>query len=53
MVADGAFIKKKETILQFFAQILNLDGHLNRITGFRVTAIAEWVNFAPLVEFQR
>ena len=26
-------------MLQLFKEILNLEGHLNRITGFRVTAI--------------
>ena len=36
MVEDGAFSHKKKTMLQFFLEILNLEGHPNRTTGSRV-----------------
>ena len=46
MVGDGAFSHKIDYIT-FFWKILNIEGHLNRITGSRVTAILdEWVDFA-------
>ena len=38
MVEDGAFSHKKDNVT-IFLEILNLEGHPNRITGFRVTAI--------------
>ena len=38
MVEDGAF-RHKINFLHFFWEILNLEGHLTRITGSRVTAI--------------
>ena len=38
MVEDGAF-SRKQIILQFFKEILKLEGHQNRITGSKVTAI--------------
>ena len=36
MVGDGAFIHK----IDYITMILNLEGHLNSITGSRVTAIS-------------
>ena len=38
MVGDGAFSYKIDYVT-IFKKILNLEGHLNRITGSRVTAI--------------
>ena len=38
MVGDGAFSLKIEYVA-IFQVILNLEGHLTRITGLRVTAI--------------
>ena len=38
MVGDGAFSHKIDYVA-IFLKILNLEGHLNRITSSRVTAI--------------
>ena len=38
MVGDGASTHKIDYV-KILQEILNLEGHLNRITGFRVTAI--------------
>ena len=38
MVKDGAFSHKIDYVT-IFLEILNLEGHPNRITGSRVTAI--------------
>ena len=38
MVEDGSFSHKVDYVA-IFLKILNLEGHLNRITGSRITAI--------------
>ncbi len=38
MVTDGAFSHKIDYVT-IFLEILNLEGHQNRITGLKVTAI--------------
>ena len=38
MVGDGAFSHKIDYVT-IFKEILNLEGHLNRITGSKVTVI--------------
>ena len=46
MVEDDVFSDKIDYVTSF-QEILNLEGHQNRITGLRVTAtFAEGVNFA-------
>ena len=47
MVGDGAFIHKVDYVTNF-KQILNLEGHLNRLTGSRVTAILLNVWILPI-----
>ena len=45
MVEDGAFSKKIDYVT-IFLEILNLEGHQNRFTGSRVTAILlNWLVF--------
>ena len=47
MVEDGAFCHKVGYVFKFFLDILNPAGHLNHITGSKVTAIfVEWVDFS-------
>ena len=51
MVEYGAFSNKIDHVT-IFLDILNLEGHLNRITGSRVTAIL-FGGFCLLGELQR
>ena len=52
MVADGAFSHKINYVI-FFKEIINHEGHPNRITGLKVTAILLNGGFCPLVELHR
>ena len=52
MVADGA-ISHKIDCVTIFKEILNPEGHSNRITGSKVTAILLEGGFFPLVELHR
>ena len=51
-VADGAFSHKIDYIT-ILKEILNPEGHPNRITGSKVTAILLNGGFCPLVELHR
>ena len=51
-VADGAF-KHKVDYVTIFKEILNPEGHPNRITGSKVTTILLNGGFCPLVELHR
>ena len=51
-VADGAFSNKIDYVT-IFKEILNPEGHPNRITGSKVTAILLNGGFCPLVELHR
>ena len=51
-VADGAF-SLKINYVTIFKEILNPEGHPNRITGSKVTAILLNGGFCPMVELHR
>ena len=51
-VADGAFSNKIDYVT-FFWEIINPEGHLNRITDSKVPAILLNGGFCPLVELHR
>ena len=51
-VAIGAFSYKIDYVI-IFKEILNPEGHSNRITGSKVTAILLNGGFCPLVELHR
>ena len=51
-VADGAFSHKKDYVT-IVKEILNAEGHLNHITGSKVTAILLNGGFCPLVELHQ
>ena len=52
MVADGAYSHKIDYV-KFLKEILNLEGHPNRIIGQKVMAILLNGGFFPLVELYR
>ena len=52
MVEDGAFSHKIDYVT-IFEEILNLEGHLDCITGLKVTAILLKGGFCLLVELQQ
>ena len=51
-VADGAFSHQIDYVT-IFKEILNPEGHPNRITGSKVTAILLNGGFCPLVDLHR